>query len=200
MLQRLEHVQSEISQKLQTSIAQLLLSRRDDKTEEHTSLVVELSVSLARELGMKEQSLEHIHMGAQFHDIGMSSIPDSIHLKPGPLTYEERKVIMTHVTLGKKILQPLGLSATVIDLVYHHHERWDGSGYPNRLAAEDIPLSARLFAVVNVFDALTSSRPYRKAWSQDRAIDYITDQAGKHFDPNIVEKFLIVVQRENKGR
>jgi putative two-component system response regulator len=197
MSQKLELAQSAISLKLQTSIAQEILSHHDndDETEEQASRVIELSTRLAHELGMKGRSIEHIRTGAQFHDIGMSGVPDSIHLKQDPLTPEEREVMMTHVTQGKEILRPLGLPSTVIELVYYHHERWDGSGYPKGLAGKNIPLPARLFAVVNAWNALTSDRPQRKAWTNDKAIAYIKEQAGKHFDPDIVDKFLIVIQR-----
>jgi HD-GYP domain-containing protein (c-di-GMP phosphodiesterase class II) len=93
------------------------------------------------------------------------------------------------------MLKPLGLPPTVIELVHHHHERWDGDGYPDRLKGENIPLPARIFAIVDVWDALTSDRPYRKAWTTEKAIDHLKEQAGKHFDPDIVDKFLIVIQR-----
>ncbi len=200
MNQQIERVQSEISYKLQTSIAQQMFSHIGDKTEEHGSHVIGLIESLARELGLEEQVLEHIRMGAHFHDIGMTGIPDAIYFKPGPLTDEEHKAMMTHVNLGKEILQTLKLPSTVVDLVYHHHERWDGSGYPDGLAGEGIPLAARIFAIINVWDALTSDRTYRKAWSEEKSIAYIKEQAGKYFDPYIAEKFLYIIQRENKGR
>jgi len=177
-----------------------MLSLRDNETEEHARRVVELSDKLSNELGVDENTRQHIHLGALLHDVGKVGIPDSILLKPGPLTDEERRIMMTHPTIGKRILQPLGLPPTVIDLVHHHHERCDGNGYPDRLTCKKIPLAARIFAIVDVWDALTSDRPYRPAWSQEKTIVYIKEQAGKHFDPVIVEKFLIVIQREKKGR
>lgn len=177
-----------------------MLSLRDNETEEHARRVVELSDILALELGIEEDVRQYIHMGALLHDIGKVGIPDLILFKTGLLTDEERKIMMTHPVIGKKILQPLGLPPTVINLVYHHHERWDGGGYPDRLRGERIPLAARIFSIVDVWDALTSDRPYRKAWSQDMTIEYFTEQAGKQFDPNIVEKFLAIIQRESKGR
>jgi len=177
-----------------------MLSLRDNETEEHSRRVVELSDKLSNELGLDETTRQHIHLGALLHDIGKVGIPDSILLKPGVLTDDERKIMMTHPTIGKRILQPLGLPPTVIDLVHHHHERCDGNGYPDRLTCKKIPLAARIFAIVDVWDALISDRPYRPAWSQEKTITYIKEQAGKHFDPDIVEKFLIVIQRENKGR
>jgi len=186
-------------QDLAEGMAQML-ALRDNETADHARRVVELSDRLAYELGLEENTRQHIHLGALLHDVGKVGIPDSILLKPGELTDEERKIMMTHPTIGKRILQPLGLPPTVIDLVYHHHERCDGNGYPDRLTCKKIPLAARIFAIVDVWDALTSDRPYRKAWSEEKTIAYIKEQAGKHFDPDIVEKFLIVVQRENKGR
>jgi putative two-component system response regulator len=177
-----------------------MLALRDNETGDHARRVVELSDSLAYELGVEENTRQHIHLGALLHDVGKVGIPDAILLKPGMLTDEERKIMMTHPTIGKRILQPLGLPPTVIDLVYHHHERCDGNGYPDRLTCKKIPLAARIFAIVDVWDALTSDRPYRPAWSEEKTIAYIKEQTGKHFDPDIAEKFLIVVQRENKGR
>ena len=177
-----------------------MLALRDNETGDHARRVVELTDRLAYELGLDENTRQHIHLGALLHDVGKVGIPDSILLKPGALTDEERRIMMTHPAIGKRILQPLGLPPTVIDLVYHHHERCDGNGYPDRLTCKKIPLAARIFAIVDVWDALTSDRPYRPAWSQEKTIAYVTEQAGKHFDPDIVEKFFIVIQRENKGR
>jgi putative two-component system response regulator len=204
---QIERIQAEISNnvshklqsKLQSSMTQLL-SRRDNETEEHARRVIILSESLARALGKEGQALEHIRLGALLHDIGMVGISDDILLSTSILTDEERKVMMTHVALGKKILDPLGLPLATLELVYHHHENWDGSGYPDGLAGEGIPLTARIFAIVDVWDALTSDRTYRKAWSEEKAIAYIKEQTGKHFDPYIAEKFLYIIQRENKGR
>jgi putative two-component system response regulator len=177
-----------------------MLSLRDSETEEHARRVVELSDSLARELGMGGDLLQHIRLGALLHDVGKVGIPDSILLKAETLTDEERKVIMTHPALGKLILQPLGLPPVAVEITYYHHERWDGSGYPEGLAGEDIPLSARIFAIVDVWDTLLSDRPYRKAWSEENTLAYIKEQTGKHFDPNLVEKFLAVIERESKGK
>ncbi len=177
-----------------------MLSLRDSETEEHARRVVELSVSLARELEVADPDLNHIRLGALLHDVGKVGIPDSILLKPGPLTDEERKVMMTHSTLGKQIIQPLGLPFAVVDLVHHHHERWDGDGYPDKLSGESIPLSARIFAIVDVWDALINERTYRPAWSPEKAISYISEQSGKHFDPVIADKFRLIIEREkHKG-
>jgi putative two-component system response regulator len=177
-----------------------MLALRDNETAEHARRVVELSDRLARELELEESICHHIHLGALLHDIGKVGVPDSILLNTGPLTDEERIIMMNHPSIGKKIIQPLGLPPTVIDLVHHHHERWDGNGYPSRLSGKKIPLVARIFAIVDVWDALTTDRTYRKAWSKEKTINYISEQAGKHFDPDIVEKFLIVIQHESKGK
>lgn len=174
-----------------------MLSLRDSETEEHARRVVELSIGLARELGVSDQDLNHIRLGALLHDVGKIGIPDSILLKPGALTDEERAIMMTHSALGRQIIQPLGLPFAVLDLVHHHHEKWDGGGYPDKLAGEAIPLSARIFAIVDVWDALVNERTYRPAWSQERAMSYISEQSGKHFDPVITDKFKIIIEREN---
>jgi putative two-component system response regulator len=175
-----------------------MLALRDNETEEHARRVVDLSVKLARRLGMEESLIHHIHLGALLHDIGKVGIPDSILLKPGTLTNEERKIMSQHPLIGKRILQSLGLPPTVLHLVQYHHERWDGSGYPERLVGEKIPLPARIFAIVDVWDALTSDRPYREAWPQEKVISHLKTQSGKHFDPNLVGKFLDIIQDEDK--
>jgi putative two-component system response regulator len=181
--------------KLAEAMAQML-SLRDGETEEHARRGVELSDRLARELGMGEGALHDIHLGALLHDIGKVGIPDSILLKEDTLTIEERKRIMSHPALGKLILQPLGLPPVAIEITYYHHERWDGNGYPEGLAGEDIPLPARIFAIVDVWDTLTSDRPYRTAWSREDTVAYMKEHAGTHFDPNIVKKFLAIIERE----
>lgn len=175
-----------------------MLSMRDTETAEHAHRVVNLSDRVARKLGLVGRPLHHIRLGALLHDVGKVGIPDAILLKEGSQTEEERKIMMTHTTMGKKILQPMGLPPAVIELVYHHHERWDGSGYPDGLAGENIPLPARIFAIVDVWDALTSERPYRKAIPSDKVMAYISEQSGMHFDPNIVSIFLAILQNEPK--
>jgi putative two-component system response regulator len=195
LIQFFQHDQKALAE----ALAQVL-SLRDSETEEHSRRALDLSEKLARMLGISEEQRHQIHLGTLLHDIGKIGIPDSILLKEGILSNQERQVMMTHSTLGKRILKPLGLSPTVIDITYYHHERWDGSGYPDGLTGENIPLPARIFAIIDVWDALTSDRPYRKAWSMDEALSYITEHAGKHFDPDIVQKFLIIIQRERERR
>jgi len=183
---------------LAEAMAQTLFLR-DGVTEKHSRRGVELAQKLAGELGLREDLQQPIRLGALLHDIGKIGIPDSILLKEDVLTEEERKVMMTHPALGKVILQPLGLPSIVLDMAYHHHERWDGSGYPEGLAGENIPLAARILAVVDVWDTLTSARPYREAWTREKAIAYLAEQAGTHFDPNVVQKFFDVLARENEA-
>lgn len=194
ILQKFDANQDELAEALAH-----ILFLRDGETEKHARRGVELSVKLARELDLSEEYQQQIQLGALLHDIGKIGIPDSILLKEDTLTDRERKTMMTHPSLGKIILQPLGLSAVVIDTTYYHHERWDGNGYPEGLAGEDIPLAARLFSIVDVWDTLTSARPYREAWTQEQAAAYIREQAGTHFDPQIAEKFLAILESEGGG-
>lgn len=175
------------------------LELRDQETEGHTRRVAELTVKLAQALGIKAQDLVHLHRGAFLHDIGKMGIPDQILLKPSPLTEEEWEIMKKHPTYSWELLSPVEYLRPALDIPYCHHEHWDGSGYPRGLKGEEIPLSARIFAVVDVWDALTSDRPYRSAWPQDRAREYIKEQAGHHFDPRVVEKFLELLGEPSKG-
>lgn len=172
-----------------------MLAMRDNETEEHTRRVVELSEKLAYAIGMEEIDVRSVRMGALLHDIGKVGIPDSILLKAGALTDDERKRMMVHSHLGYQIAKPLGLNQIALDLIRFHHERWDGSGYPDGLRGEQIPRSARIFAVVDVWDALTSDRPYRKALPFEEVCTYILEQSGSHFDPQIVAAFLKMIGR-----
>jgi HD-GYP domain-containing protein (c-di-GMP phosphodiesterase class II) len=128
------------------------------------------------------------------HDIGKMGVPDSILLKPGRLTAAEWKLMKKHPVFAYEMLSSIKYLRPSIDIPYAHHEKWDGTGYPRGLAGEQIPLSARLFAVVDVWDALTSNRPYRAAWSRAKALKYIREQSGKHFDPVIVRIFLPIIE------
>lgn len=163
---------------------------RDFETEEHTRRVTEASVELARRLGVPEQELADIRLGAQVHDIGKIAIPDEILLKTGKLTQAEWGVMRQHPLIAVDLLKPLpGIEAALV-IPRSHHEKWDGSGYPDGLAGETIPLAARIFAFADVFDALTSDRPYRRAWSRAYALQYIQSEAGKHFDPSLTFEFI----------
>jgi PAS domain S-box-containing protein/putative nucleotidyltransferase with HDIG domain len=166
------------------------LDLRDHETEGHTQRVTEMALKLADLLGMSQTDKTDMRRGALLHDIGKMGVPDAILHKPGDLTETEWKVMREHPTLAYRMLSPIAYLNRALDISYYHHERWDGSGYPHGLKGEEIPLAARVFAIVDVFDALTSDRPYRKAWTYEKAYQYIELQAGKHFDPEIVKVFL----------
>ena len=170
------------------------LDLRDQDTEGHTQRVMEKTIELARIMGLTEEQLLQIRYGALLHDIGKMGVPDSILHKPGPLTDEEWDIMHKHPTFAFEMLSPIHhLKAESLQIPYCHHEKWDGSGYPRRLKGEQIPLAARLFTVVDVWDALTSDRPYRPAWSEEKALQYIKEQAGRHFDPKVVNVFLAII-------
>ena len=175
------------------------LDLRDRDTEGHTERVTDMSVKLGRRLGLSEAELVHIRRGAILHDIGKMAIADSILLKPGPLTEEEWDVIRQHPRYAYELLSPITYLSQALDIPHYHHEKWDGTGYPNGLGKNQIPLHARLFAVIDVYDALSSHRPYRPAWSKQKAIEYVRDQDGKHFDPAIVLEFLKMMEPGKTG-
>ena len=166
------------------------LDLRDKETEGHSCRVSEQSVRLAAELGLGEEELIHVRRGALLHDIGKMGIPDQILFKPGPLTDDEWAIMRRHPTFAFELLAPIDYLRPSIDIPYCHHEKWDGSGYPRGLKGEEIPLAARIFAVIDVWDALTSDRPYRPAWPREMARNLIREEAGRHFDPCVVEIFL----------
>ena len=168
------------------------LELRDQDTEGHTLRVTEMTLQLAQAMGVKSSDLIHMRRGGLLHDIGKMGVPDRILLKPGKLDGEEWEIMKRHTIYAFEMLWPIEFLRPSLDIPRYHHERWDGTGYPNQLKGEQIPLSARLFAVADVWDALTSDRPYRKARSEKEAFEYITAQAGKHFDPRVVEAFLIL--------
>ncbi len=166
------------------------LDLRDEETEEHSQRVTELTLLIAQKMGIKDKELVHVKRGALLHDIGKISVPDSILLKPGPLTEEEWKVMRKHPSHAYEMLSRIEYLRLALDIPYCHHEKWDGTGYPRGLKDKEIPLPARIFAVVDVYDALTSDRPYRKAWSEEDALDLIKKDSGSHFDPEVVEVFF----------
>jgi len=172
------------------------LELRDQETEGHARRVADLTVRLARALDVPAEQLVHIRRGAILHDIGKMGIPDQILLKPGPLTMEEREIMKKHPIYARELLLPIKYLHPAIDIPYSHHERWDGTGYPQGLKGEQIPLAARIFAVIDVWDALISDRPYRSAWPEEKALNYIREQAGHHFDPRVVEKFLDLINKD----
>jgi PAS domain S-box-containing protein len=166
------------------------LDLRDEETEGHARRVTEACLRLARALGIAEEQLVHMRRGALLHDIGKMGIPDSILRKPGPLTAEEWAVMRRHPVYAYELLAPIEFLHPALDIPYCHHERWDGTGYPRGLKGEEIPIAARIFAVVDVWDALRSDRPYRPSMPHDEVLDYIESRAGAHFDPEIVRVFL----------
>lgn len=163
---------------------------RDRETEGHTLRVTEMTMRLARFLDVPEEALIHIRRGALLHDMGKLGVPDAILNKPGKLTDDEWKVMVQHPQFAYEMLAPISYLAPALEIPYCHHEKWDGGGYPRGLTGENIPLAARIFAVIDVWDALTSDRPYRLAWTQEKTLAYLRDQVGKHFDPFIVEMFV----------
>jgi putative nucleotidyltransferase with HDIG domain len=166
---------------------------RDKETEGHSQRVTEMTVRLARQMGIDSQELVHIRRGALLHDIGKLGVPDQILHKPGKLTEEEQEIMRQHPIYALNMLTPIHHLRPALDIPFCHHEKWDGTGYPRGLTGEQIPLSARLFAIVDVWDALGSDRPYRKAWSNEQILEYIQDESGKHFDPQVVSAFLKLI-------
>ena len=166
------------------------LDLRDNCTQGHTARVAGLTVLLGQALGMDPEEILHLRRGALLHDIGKMGIPDSILLKPAPLTDEEWEVMRMHPVYAYELLSPISYLRPALDIPHLHHERWDGTGYPLGLKGEEIPLAARVFAVVDVWDAWTSHRPYRDRVSDERAREIIREAAGTHFDPRIVKAFL----------
>jgi len=166
------------------------LDLRDKETEGHTQRVTILTERLARMMGIDGEPLMHITRGALLHDIGKMGIPDGILLKQGPLTEEERTLMKKHPVYAYEMLNSIDFLQPAIDIPRYHHEKWDGSGYPHGLKGEDIPFAARIFPVIDVWDALISDRPYRKAWSHEEVFDHIRADSGKHFDPQVVSAFM----------
>ncbi|MHB0987804.1 MAG: HD domain-containing phosphohydrolase [Bellilinea sp.] len=175
------------------------LDLRDEETEGHTQRVTELTERLARTMGISEAEIVHIRRGALLHDIGKMGVPDSILLKPDKLTDDEWKVMRQHPQFAFDMLAPIAFLRPALDIPGCHHEKWDGTGYPRGLKGEQIPLAARLFAVVDVWDALRSDRPYRKGWPQEKVIEHIKAGSGTHFDPKAVELFLKVMKEDTQG-
>jgi len=168
----------------------LALELRDLETRGHTARVTALTLSLARSWGLTESRIVHLQRGAILHDIGKLGIPDAILLKPGRLTQEERAIIERHPDLARQMLGEIPFLEPAMAIPWCHHERWDGSGYPRGLRGEEIPLEARMFSVVDVWDALRSTRPYKEPWPAARVAVLLRDEAGRQFDPAVVDAFL----------
>jgi putative nucleotidyltransferase with HDIG domain len=166
------------------------LDMRDHETEGHTQRVTELSLKLAKRMGIEDIEVTNFKRGALLHDIGKVAVSDTILNKPGPLTEEEWVIMRQHPLNALSLLSKSKYLLPALDIPYSHHEKWDGSGYPRGLKGEAIPLAARIFAIVDVWDALISDRPYRKAWTQAKALEHIREQSGIHFDPKVVSAFL----------
>jgi putative nucleotidyltransferase with HDIG domain len=166
------------------------MDMRDHETEGHTLRVTDLTLKLARAMRVSESQLIAIRRGALLHDIGKMGVPDAILLKDGKLTDEEWAIMREHPQLARDMLLPIAYLNDAINIPYCHHEKWDGTGYPQGLKGDHIPIAARVFAVVDVWDALTNDRTYRKKWSKQKALQYIREQSGRHFDPQVVDIFL----------
>ncbi|HSB00927.1 MAG TPA: HD domain-containing phosphohydrolase, partial [Anaerolineales bacterium] len=166
------------------------LDLRDRETEGHTQRVTDMTLKLASKMGLNKERLVLIRRGALLHDIGKMGIPDIILHKPDELNEQEQQIMRRHPQLAYDMLEPIAYLRDSLNIPYCHHEKWDGTGYPRGLSGTQIPLEARLFAVVDVWDAVTSNRPYRQGWSRKKALEYIREESGKHFDPQMVELFL----------
>jgi putative two-component system response regulator len=170
------------------------LDLRDRETEGHSRRVAELTVKMARTFGMNADEILHIRRGALLHDMGKIGVPDSILHKPDKLTDDEWFIMRKHPEFAYNMLYPIEYLRPALDIPHSHHEKWDGTGYPRKLKDKEIPMSARLFAIVDVWDALTSDRPYRPAWSEQEALTYLHEQSGRHFDPQVVDLFFKVIK------
>jgi putative nucleotidyltransferase with HDIG domain len=171
------------------------LDLRDREPKGHMQRVTKLTLELARALGVEEARLVHLRRGALLHDIGKLGVPDHILFKAGELTAEERALIEKHTDFAYEMLAPIPYLKPALNIPYFHHEKWDGTGYPLGLKGEQIPLEARIFSLVDVWDALLSERPQRGAWSREQTVEYIRAQAGAHFDPRVVERFLELIKQ-----
>jgi response regulator RpfG family c-di-GMP phosphodiesterase len=166
------------------------LEMRNQESAVHCWRISEMTVQLGKSFGLTDEELVHIRRGAHLHDIGKMALPDSILMKNGPLTEDERAVMQQHPDIAFQLLSGISALVPALDIPYCHHEKWDGSGYPRGLKGSEIPLSARIFTVIDVWDALTSERPFRNSLPERAALTYIRSQSGSHFDPSVVEKFL----------
>lgn len=173
------------------------LDLRNKETSEHTSRVAGITVSLAARLGVEQSALVHLRRGAVLHDIGKLAIPDQILFKPGPLASEEWEIMRRHPTIAVELLSSVGYLELALEIPHWHHEKWDGTGYPDSLSGEDIPFAARLFALADVYDALLTKRPFRSAWPKEDTVRYMESESGKHFDPKILPEFLDLVRKNS---
>ena len=173
------------------------LELRDREPKEHADRLAQITFRIARMMGIGEAELPHVRRGALLHDIGKLGIPEGILMKPTTLTQAEWGIMRQHPVIAFELLSPIEFLRPALDIPYCHHEKWDGTGYPRGLHGKQIPLVARIFALADVYDMLNSDRPYRPAWPQDRALAFLREQAGKHFDPEVVEMFFLSRHRRN---
>jgi putative nucleotidyltransferase with HDIG domain len=166
------------------------LDIRDNETEGHSQRVASMTLAMAKRFGIEGEELTHVWRGALLHDLGKIGVPDGILHKNGALTDEERAIMQKHPQYAYDMLKSISFLKPALEIPYAHHERWDGLGYPNALAGEQIPFSARIFSVVDVFDALVSNRPYKVGWPESEAIAQIQRESGTAFDPRVVEEFV----------
>ncbi len=197
MFQNLQRSNEELSQAYDTTLEgwARALELRDQETEGHSRRVPWLALRLAREIGISTEEMVHMRRGALLHDIGKMAIPDSILQKPGPLSAEEWEIMRQHPGLAYGLLSSIPFLRPALDIPYCHHEHWDGSGYPRGLKGKEIPIAARIFTIVDVWDALRTKRRYREAWDDMRVRNYLKEQAGKQFDPEVVEAFLALLEQ-----
>lgn len=195
LLENLQQSNYELAQAYDATIEgwSRALDLRDKETEGHTQRVTALTIKLASEFHFTQEEMLHIRWGSLLHDIGKMGVPDRILLKSEPLTEEEQMIMQRHPQYAYDLLKPIVFLQASLEIPYYHHEKWDGTGYPNGLKGEEIPIAARLFAVVDVWDALTSDRPYRSGWSEEEALAYILEQSGRHFDPQVVALFFKMI-------
>jgi len=188
----LEKSNRELSEAYDTTIEgwSRALDLRDKETEGHTLRVTELTMTLARKFNFTDIQMLYIRWGALLHDIGKMGIPDSILLSPSKLSAEDWTIMRKHPQYAHDLLRPIAFLTPALDIPYCHHEKWDGTGYPFGLKGEEIPLQARIFAVVDVWDALCSDRPYRAAWPEKEVREHIRALSGTHFDPQVVDVFM----------
>lgn len=196
----LEHGREELQRLYMATVESFVLAidAKDRYTQEHIKRVKDYSMELASEMRLSDTERKSVEYGALLHDIGKIAIPESILCKPGKLTAGEFETMKTHTIIGAKILEPVRFPFPVREVVRSHHERWDGTGYPDNLRAEQIPIGARILAVTDVFDALTTDRSYRRAWSRTDTMMYLQKNMGSHFDPHVVSAFLRILRREEE--
>ena len=201
LFQGLQSMNDELSRAYDSTIEgwSHALDLRDKETEGHTRRVTELTLELAQDFGFNDEQLLHVRRGGLLHDIGKMGVPDRILLKETALEPDEWVQMKQHPVYAYEMLQPIHYLHQALDIPYCHHEKWDGTGYPRALQGEEIPLVARIFAVMDVWDALTSDRPYRAAWSHEKALEHIQEQSGKHFDPRVVERFTELIKRKKEA-